>query len=475
MARTSSLRLQPLDQVALSAMGVLLLISVLLLGLGDRSRPRVQSFTWQQQDLAAGSRALIFSFTRPMDRSSVEQGFQLQPDLPGKFSWAGRRMAYTLDLPLPFGTQFKVKIQDAQSRLGHNRQLPLFQAQFQTPDRAFAYIGSKGSEDGRLVLYNLTQRRQTILTPANLQVLDFQPFPQRDRLIFSAVPRTPVTDFLQANLYTVTTGLPSQGGGDKAQPAGKVTPLLDSRDYQNLRFEVTPEGQRVLVQRSSRLNPAADYGLWSVGLDGRAERLPIQPGGDFRITPDGRSLVLAQGQGVSLLSLDGSSQPPQFLPRYGQVLGFSPDGTQAAFVRFHSDYTQSLDRVPSQGSPQQLWRNVGSIRSASFDPSGQTLYAVIGERSSRESEQENLSIVQFDLRQQPARPEQLLLLPGQREINVSLAPDGLGLLLDQPDLARDNSHLWLLPLVPPTLQRADQLLPPPEALPLNGTQPKWIP
>jgi hypothetical protein len=118
---------------------------------------------------------------------------------------------------------------------------------------------------------------------------------------------------------------------------------------------------------------------------------------------------------------------------------------------------------------------VGSIRSASFDPSGQTLYAVIGERSSRESEQENLSIVQFDLRQQPARPEQLLLLPGQREINVSLAPDGLGLLLDQPDLARDNSHLWLLPLVPPTLQRADQLLPPPEALPLNGTQPKWIP
>jgi hypothetical protein len=459
-------------------MAVLLLIALLLLGLGDRSRPRVQHFSWQKRDFGAANRALIFTFNRPMDRASVERGFELQPELPGKFSWAGRRMAYTLDMPLPYGTQYQVKLQNAASKLGDNRLLPLFRQTFRTPDRVLAYVGSQRAEAGRLVLHNLTQRRHTILTPANLQVLDFQPFPQGDRLAFSAVPRKPATDFLQANLYTVTTGLSQvspQGWGARRESAGQIKQLLDSREYQNLRFEVAPGGQRILVQRSSRLNPAADYGLWSVGLDGRNERLPIQPGGDFRITPDGRSLVLAQGQGLSVLSLDGNSTPPQFLPRYGQVLGFSPDGTQAILVSFHADFTQSLDVVPSQGNPRQLWRNVGTIRSASFDPSGQAVYAVIGQRPSKTSDQEILGIVQFNLRQPNSPPEPLLLLPGQREISVSLAPDGLGLLFDQPDAARNNSHLWLLPVVPPGLQRPNQPLPQPQALPLNGTQPKWIP
>jgi hypothetical protein len=42
-----------------------------------------------------------------MDPVSVEaKPLTLDPPLPGKVSWAGRRMAYTLTEPLPYGESF---------------------------------------------------------------------------------------------------------------------------------------------------------------------------------------------------------------------------------------------------------------------------------------------------------------------------------------------------------------------------------
>ncbi len=34
----------------------------------------------------------------------------------------------------------------------------------------FAYIGTNGEEQGRLIFYNLTEEKKTLLTPANLTV-----------------------------------------------------------------------------------------------------------------------------------------------------------------------------------------------------------------------------------------------------------------------------------------------------------------
>ncbi|GAC1500131.1 MAG: hypothetical protein NVS2B14_13250 [Chamaesiphon sp.] len=48
-----------------------------------------------------------------MDRSSVEANLLIEPPLPGKISWTGRRMIYTLINPVRYGTTYKVELQNA--------------------------------------------------------------------------------------------------------------------------------------------------------------------------------------------------------------------------------------------------------------------------------------------------------------------------------------------------------------------------
>ena len=86
----------------------------------------------------------------------------------------------------------------------------------------------------------------------------------------------------------------------------------------------------------------------------------------------------------------------------------------------------------------------------------------------------------------------LLRIPNQREIFTSLSPDGLALLFDQLELTPDkgtdstaprssdsqlihNSRLWILPLIPDRFQQVNAPLPTPEALPMSGLRPQWLP
>jgi len=47
---------------------------------------------------------------------SVAGNLQIDPPLMGKAAWAGRRMAYTLAAPAPYGTSYQVQLQGAQDR-----------------------------------------------------------------------------------------------------------------------------------------------------------------------------------------------------------------------------------------------------------------------------------------------------------------------------------------------------------------------
>ena len=83
-----------------------------------------------------------------------------------------------------------------------------FIGQFSSRDRALVYVGVEG-EQGRLVFYNLTQQQKTLLTPQDMIVVDFKPYPGGDKILFSAIERrTALTSGLPlSQLYTVTTGI----------------------------------------------------------------------------------------------------------------------------------------------------------------------------------------------------------------------------------------------------------------------------
>lgn len=484
---------QPIDRVAIALMLLLSLLIGLLLLQGDAVAPRVRNFNWQNQNIGAADKSFSLTFSRPMDTNSVEANLQIDPPLAGKFSWAGRRMAYTLLAPAPYGTNYRVQLRFAKDIFTHEKDMGRvvqpFDGSFSTRDRAFVYLGLQQEEQGRLVLYNFTRQQKTILTPKNLAVVDFKPYLSGDKILFSATEGKNNPQASSPQIYTVTTGISSPASKQPASP-GKIERVLDNKDYQNLKFDLSPDGNTIVVQRVSQRHPD-EFGFWIIRPNEQPQRMITEPGGDFLITPDSTAVAVAQGQGVAILPLQAQAQKPlDFLPQFGMVLDFAQDGSQAAMVKFNSDYTRSLFLVTNLGVQKQLLRTAGSILGAQFDPRSSTLYCLLTQLLSGKTYQEQPYLAAIDL--QTGKQTPLVVLPNQRDIQISLSPDGLGLLFDQvmtstvagssqANLPRTNegdaiatSRLWLLPL-PNTSYSSISTQPQPEQLPLPGFRPRWIP
>ncbi|EDX85109.1 hypothetical protein S7335_2808 [Synechococcus sp. PCC 7335] len=553
--KSSSSRLlgQPLDRAATTVMILVALVIVAMLSLGSQTLPRVRSFSWQDRPVSTDDVAFLLTFNQPMEPRSVEENLRIEPALSGKVSWAGRRMAYTLDLPAPYGETYELVLSKAQA-LSRQEGFEPFISKFKSRDRVFAYIGAEGDESGRLILFNLTKKEKTLLTPEDQLVLDFQPYPGRDRILFSAVSaKADIDRAAAAQLYSVTTGigadlprpgaLPGQSSiipkwqfwRRQANPeAGKTKLILDNQDYQNLNFDLSPDGKTIVVQRVKQNDPA-DFGQWVLQVGQSARKLDTEPGGDFKIAPDSKSLLLQQGEGTAILSLDpedvSRKEPTRqtaqndntlidFLPDYGLTLDIANDGSSAALVNFNQDdpdkrFTQTLFLVTNRGEEKPLLDTDGTIISAQFNENNTLLYSLItqvvqeetSERSDPESELGPLengegnyensyedsyqtSAFLAAINVETGEAQKLIELPPQSQIEIDLAPDGLAILFDET-LAEDDeisdsgtsqydgpSHrLWLLPLFS-TLEERRNGKPvslPPTPLDIAGRHPLWLP
>ncbi|AFZ04655.1 hypothetical protein Osc7112_0007 [Oscillatoria nigro-viridis PCC 7112] len=502
---------QPIDRTAIFLMLVLSVLIGLLLLSGDRTAPRVREFTWENKQIGAEDTGFILTFFRPMNHSTVEENLKLEPPLPGKFSWAGRRMAYTLQDPAPYGVTYTVKLAGATDKyFGENNQnkgtpMQPFSSSFRSRDRAFAYIGVQGETESRLMLVNLTSSdsKPIPLTPKDLVVTDFKPYAESDRILFSATDRSiaRTRGTLNQELFTVTTGLnPQSGSGTKQKyPVGRIDKILDSKDYQNLKFDLSADGKIIVVQRVNRSNPG-DFSPWIVEEKVAPRRLENEQGGDFMIRPDSKSMVISQKQGLAIVPLKPEADPVEFLPKYEQVLGMARDNSAAAYVKYNSDFTRSLFILDNQGVEQEILRIPGSIMAVYFDPRKnqdnqvQRLYCFLAQRLKTESYKEQPFIATIDLKKEGTRLvgtiKPLLILPNQLDTQISLSPDGLALIFDQsvtaatPSVADSprndsgqsiaTSRLWLLPLVEIPADGSPAKLQP-EELPFAGYHPRWLP
>ncbi|MEG4027539.1 MULTISPECIES: hypothetical protein [unclassified Microcoleus] len=502
---------QPIDRTAIVLMLVLSVLIALLLLSGDRTAPRVREFTWENKQIGAEDTGFILTFFRPMNQSTVEENLKLEPPLPGKFSWAGRRMAYTLKDPAPYGVTYTLKLAGATDKyFGEKNQnkgtlMQPFSSSFRSRDQAFAYIGVQGETESRLMLVNLSSSdsKPIPLTPKDLVVTDFKPYPDSDRILFSATDRSiaRTRGTLNQELFTVTTGLnPQSDSGTKQKyPAGRIDKILDSKDYQNLKFDLSADGKIIVVQRVNRRNPG-DFSPWIVEEKQAPRPLENEQGGDFMIRPDSKSMVISQKQGLAIVPLKPEADPVEFLPKYEQVLGMARDNSAAAYVKYNSDFTRSLFILDNQGVEQEILRIPGSIMAVYFDPRKnqdnqvQRLYCLLAQRLKTESYKEQPFIATIDLKKEGTRLvgtiKPLLILPNQLDTQISLSPDGLALIFDQsvtaatPSVADSprndsgqsiaTSRLWLLPLVEIPADGSPAKLQP-EELPFAGYHPRWLP
>ncbi|MFN3360146.1 MAG: Ig-like domain-containing protein [Pseudanabaenaceae cyanobacterium] len=446
------MKLFPLDRAVLLVSLLLTIAIGVVWWQGDQTVPQVREFTWHNRVVTGQEEMFMITFSRPMNTQSVESNLQIVPPLVGKFSWSGRRMAYTLTRPIPYGQKFTLTIKNATDRYGNSPGQLHFSSNFFSPDRAFVYIGSQGEEAGRLVLHNFTQGEHRLLTPPNQVVTDFRIYPDRARILYSAIPQGENFSLLDQELFTVTTGI--------GNSPGQIAKILDKREYQIFRFDLAPDGSKIVVQRLNRATPGS-YGLWQISNQ-KLTPLRQPPGGEFMIAPDNYSLAITQGEGVAILALEEGAEPLDFLPKFGNILCFNRDGSQAAMIRFNKDYTRSLFLVTNQGQEQELMRIHGSFLGGQFDFTSKFLYLLLTDvEQTATTYQEHPYLAVLDLQEKKAH--QLLDLKGHKNVGFHLSPDNQEILL-----ATDRSPLYVLS-VNPLGQN------PGTVLTWWGKQPRWLP
>ncbi|MDX2271489.1 MAG: hypothetical protein NW237_06000 [Cyanobacteriota bacterium] len=457
---------QPIDRWVAGVTGFSLIILSCLVFLGFYAPPQVRDFNWQEQRVTAQDRQLVLTFNRPMDGGSVEDHFQISPALPGRSHWLGYRFIYTLDQPAPYGQVYQVRLEGARDQRGREMTQP-FQGAFRTPDRQLLLIGATGEAAGRLLLFNLETGSQSFLTAADQKVTQVQVAGDGDTIFYFATLDTLQNqDLYQFSLRQQTTTL-----------------LLDHQAWQNLRLENSPDGTLLIVERISRENPG-EIRLWSKALSEQRFRLldlTSDGGGDFLITPDNTSLLMAQGQGLSILPLDSSvaGSAADFLPQFGQAIAMQPDGSHAALVAFNPDYTRSLWIVSNTGRSQSVLTTDGGIVAGRFSPDGEIFYCLTHRRNPDYTE----SPLLLALHWQTQHSIPLVEAEFPTQLEFSLSPDGRSLVysrlqpsegipnprapLSKTGQAIANSQIYRLDLTqdPPT----------PQPLPPAGVNPVWIP
>jgi len=480
---------QPIDKLAIASIILLSLIMGLLIWGGSacedeclfHAGAKVSSFSWQNKTIGGQDRAFILTFNRPMDRVSVEENLKITPPLPGKVSWSGLRLAYTLNNPAPYGETYQVTLSEAQERFPNQEQagseIQPFDAQFRSRDRALAYVGTEGEEKGRLVLSNWTRSLTAILTPKNLTVFDFKPFPQGDRLLFSAADSSQGIEGIRyLQLYSVATQVDSPIKNGSA-----VKLVLDSQKYQNNKFDISQDGTTIVVQRLNRSNPK-DYGLWKL-VEGKSPQLfTNNQVGDFLITPDSQAVAAAQGEGIAILPIKDYAEPLDFLSKFGRVLDFTDDGIGAAMINYNTDredlkYTRSLYYVNSQGVEKELLNTEGSIQNCQFDPTAEHLYCWLTELAKKKVYIEKPYLAEIDLK--TGKIKTLVTVPKYQESQVSVASDGLGILFEKTidkvysgTPGEKKNSIWL---AIPSKDLANKTTSDIEQLPFIGFHPQWLP
>ncbi len=498
MAKTLKL-LQPIDKLAIILIIIFGFIMGILVG-GEKfcqnnqcwftPLPKVRDFNWQNQEIGSEDKAFILTFDRPMDHESVEKNLVIDPPLNGKFSWVGRRVAYTLDTPAPYGEKYKISLQDATEKFRDQKEIGKvmkpFKDEFKTRDRAFAYIGVKEEELGRLILYNWTQEKKVILTPSHLVVSSFKFYPKNKKILFTGATKGS-QDLQDPQLFTID--LPEKIE-EYSLDQNNLTLIVNNNDYKVLDFDLSPDGKIIVLQRLNRKKPD-DFGLWILEEGQELTPLNDSQGGQFLIAPDSETLAMIKGEGLALLPLKNDTEVLDFLPNFGSILNFSPDGTSAVMIDFNTQnaelrYIRSLYWVNNQGVQKKLLDVNGSILGCQFNPNGKKLYCLLTRLLETEEYQEQPFLTEINLENSQVTP--LLQLPKYQDIKFSIAPDGIGLLFDQvvtsnninsPDILRTNSgeiivdgNLWLYvtePIDPSIINKSQYSI-----LPFNGIRPQWL-
>src|SRR5579859_914887 len=141
------------DRIVFAAVLALALIIGGLSVAAARLGPSVDTLTTAQAlDGASVNTQIGLTFTVPMNTKSVDRNFHIRPRIAGDFTWSGNSLFFTPRHSLNYGTHYTVSVGVGARDTTERPMARAYSATIATQSEHLLYLGSQGSNKGRLVL-----------------------------------------------------------------------------------------------------------------------------------------------------------------------------------------------------------------------------------------------------------------------------------------------------------------------------------
>ena len=167
---------------------------------------------------------------------------------------------------------------------------------------------------------------------------------------------------------------------------------LTSADANDCSPTFSPDGGYIVFTRDEHYNwggLAASWSgggsVWSINCDGSGLRR-LLPADVFAISPqlspDGKTLLWWDSQGVWLAPVDGSGSPPRLVRMGGREAVFSPTGNKIAFTQGQYSPDMKIYLIPADGDqPTLVTKTNSGCFNPKFSPDGKTIYYFVASQS----------------------------------------------------------------------------------------------
>lgn len=171
-------------QTVLGAIVALGICVTALAFVASRLGPTVDTFTTAQAlDGTAVNTQIAITFSAPMQIRTVEKSFSIAPKVKGFFNWAGNELIFSPSSSLAYGRAYTVSIATvARGTDGKRLQHP-FKQRFVTETQHLVYLGTRGSQRGRLILATVTGKEK-VLGPNDGSVTGYSVSPDRSTIAY---------------------------------------------------------------------------------------------------------------------------------------------------------------------------------------------------------------------------------------------------------------------------------------------------
>jgi hypothetical protein len=465
-------------------LGLAMLILILVL-LGDRSVPHVVSVNLPEKINPAEQRFIKVDFSRLMDRKSVEDNFQVKPDVSGKFSWSGKSVVFTLDESLSYGQTYWLEIGAAAKSQDGKDLMVDYRQTLRIDDLKMVYLSNSGRERGKIVVADVFGNVVKMFTDGRYKIDQFIVSPDKQKIYFLGALLKGQLELYEIDFQT-----------------GKIKQITNDANYLNKTFILSDDGKYMAMGRAN-VSPTDDLlnrvEVWVSGTDDfnfKKFKDGLAQGVDIAFSPGGEYLLYRNADSNFELSktvvTDSAQDESLFIGEYSSNFGFHPYLPKIAFSQYDQQDVFSLNNdlilFSGDGDKKQVKLPKGVVRDLVFSQNGRFAVILFSREEDNLTTGDSLSETRlFHLYKYDFLTEELIPLTiedGYSEISAELSLDSRFLIFERVLANEENlvdpafrkvqenvggksidSELWMMDL------KTGQL----ENLKVDGKQAKFLP